>query len=78
MRDKAGNLYGTTLNGGNGSGTIFKLDTLGNLTVLYSFMGGVDGGFPRAGLLLDKAGNLYGTTTEFGSHGVGTVFKLAP
>jgi uncharacterized repeat protein (TIGR03803 family) len=78
VRDKAGNLYGTTLNGGNDYGTIFKLDTLGNLTVLYRFMGGVDGAFPRAGLRLDKAGNLYGTTTEYGSHGWGTVFKLAP
>ena len=78
VRDKAGNLYGTTLNGGNGFGTIFKLDTRGHLTVLYRFMGGVDGAFPRAGLRLDKAGNLYGTTTEYGSHSWGTVFKLAP
>lgn len=79
VRDSAGNLYGTTLEGGSyADGTIFELDTSGNLTVLYSFAGGADGGLPRAGLLLDKAGNLYGTTTVAGSYGWGTVFKLAP
>jgi uncharacterized repeat protein (TIGR03803 family) len=51
IADPAGNLYGTTLNGGaNGQGTVFQLDPSGNPTVLYSFTGG-DGSHPRAALI---------------------------
>jgi uncharacterized repeat protein (TIGR03803 family) len=81
--DTAGNLYGTTANGGAFSnGTVFKLDTTGNETVLYSFTGGVDGAIPLAGLIRDAAGNLYGTTEHGGDLtcnsgvGCGTVFKV--
>lgn len=47
-------------------------------TVLYSFSGGADGGFPEAGVIRDSAGNLYGTTTSGGNGGTGVVFKLTP
>lgn len=78
IRDKAGNLYGTTeLFGDYYSGTIFKLAPDGTETTLYTFTGGKDGFFPN-GLTLDRAGNLYGTTLDGGAHGFGTVFKLAP
>lgn len=87
VRDETGNLYGTTWSGGSGSacdnafgssgcGTVFKVDTGGTETVLYSFTGGADGGYPFAGLIRDTAGNLYGTASAFGSSGYGTVFKL--
>jgi uncharacterized repeat protein (TIGR03803 family) len=77
IRDAAGNFYGTTLAGGaSDQGTVFKLDTTGQETVLYSFTGGADGGYPYAGLVLDKKGNLYGTTYAGGVSGQGTVFKL--
>lgn len=77
VRDTAGNFYGTTLAGGNSNqGTVFKVDTTGQETVLYNFKGGADGGFPYAGLVLDKKGNLYGTTYLGGASGQGTVFKL--
>jgi uncharacterized repeat protein (TIGR03803 family) len=82
VRDKAGNLYGTTSYGGSacfppsGCGTVFKLDTSGKETVLYSFTGSPDGAYPYAGLVRDKAGNLYGTTQEGGSSGYGTVFMV--
>lgn len=77
IRDKAGNLYGTTTAGGNsGLGTVFKV-TGKKETVLYSFAGGSDGADPAAGLVQDAAGNLYGTTSQGGSSGNGTVFKLA-
>jgi len=83
--DAAGNLYGTTAEGGSGpqtltyksaqqqvgNGAIFRVDAADNETVLYSFTGQGDGGSPTAGLILDSAGNLYGTTTT-------TVFKLNP
>ena len=44
-RDKAGNLYGTTLYGGaqGGFGTVFKLSPGGKKTVLHSFAGTPDG-----------------------------------
>jgi uncharacterized repeat protein (TIGR03803 family) len=82
IQDAAGNLYGTTSAGGaNGFGTVFKVDTTGNETVLYSFAGGVDGAGPQAGLLRSANGNLYGTTAAGGDtsctpSGCGTVFKL--
>lgn len=79
IQDPAGNLYGTTCCGGsNGAGNIFRLDTKGHETVLYSFTGGNDGAFPYAGLVRDSAGNLYGTTCCGGSAGAGNVFKLSP
>jgi uncharacterized repeat protein (TIGR03803 family) len=73
VRDKAGNLYGTTLSGGNDNaplGTVFRLDITGKETILHLFNGGSDGGGPAAGLVLDQGGNLYGTTTGQ------TVFKI--
>lgn len=81
VRDKAGNLYGTTPFGGAfdtgfGNGTVFKLDTAGMETVLYNFSGTPDGADPLAGLVRDKAGNLYGTTLSGGASGNGTIFKL--
>jgi uncharacterized repeat protein (TIGR03803 family) len=77
LRDAAGNLYGTTYYAGSsGYGVVFKVDTSGTESILYSFTGGADGGYPFAGLLRDKAGNLYGTTYLGGASGLGTVFKL--
>jgi uncharacterized repeat protein (TIGR03803 family) len=86
IMDAAGNLYGTTFRGGvsttcNGCGTVFKLDTSGNESLLYTFKGGSDGANPAAGLLMDGAGNLYGTTSDndFAAPGLlGTVFKIDP
>jgi hypothetical protein len=49
--------------------------------VIYSFTGGVDGGYPASDLTLDSAGNLYGTTGGGGTGtgcngGCGTVYEL--
>jgi uncharacterized repeat protein (TIGR03803 family) len=77
--DAAGNLYGTTQQGGaHGLGTVFKVDsTAGTETVLHSFKGGKsDGAFPSAGLAVDSKGNVYGTTTLGGRSNHGTVFKV--
>lgn len=63
IRDQNGNLYGTTGSGGTaGDGTVFKLDSAGHETVLFSFPGGNEGEVPRAGVIQDHAGDLYGTT----------------
>ncbi|MBA3915612.1 MAG: hypothetical protein H0X25_17495 [Acidobacteriales bacterium] len=77
--DGAGNIYGTTYNGGlSGCGTVFKLDSAGQLTNLHSFSCGSDGQFPTAGLFLGPSGSLFGTTIEGGIYGGGVVFQLKP
>ena len=80
--DQAGNLYGTTVDGGAANlGTVYKL-TPGKKgkwaeKVLYSFKNnGKDGLQPYAGIVLDAAGNIYGTTTAGGTSDDGTVFEL--
>src|SRR5947199_2817305 len=60
VRDKRGNLYGTTAQGGSsancflGCGVVFKLDTWGNETVLHTFTNTPDGALPLAALVRDK------------------------
>jgi uncharacterized repeat protein (TIGR03803 family) len=77
IRDSAGNLYGTTENGGaGGGGIVYKLDPVGNETVLYSFTDGSDGGLPVGGVIRDASGSLYGTTQYGGADGAGVVFKV--
>jgi uncharacterized repeat protein (TIGR03803 family) len=84
IQDASGNLYGTTVIGGgsgcrngSGCGTVFKLDTNGKETVLYSFAGFPDGQYPGAGVVRDASGNFYGTTGLGGIYNKGTVFKLS-
>jgi len=82
--DSAGNLYGTSVLGGDfGGGTVFQLTPSGNSwihTVLYSFSGGADGGEPYKGVTLDAEGNLYGTAVTGGAGscegGCGVAYKL--
>lgn len=84
--DATGNLYGVTTGGGSnscpgGCGTVFQVDATGNETVLYRFLGGMDGSYPYGGLISDSTGNLYGTTLRGGGQacagaGCGTVFKV--
>src|SRR4029453_4361737 len=55
IMDQSGNLYGTTAQGGPGTrGTVFKIDTSGNETVLHSFVARPDGLDPEAGLVIDS------------------------
>lgn len=82
--DKAGNIYGTTVNGGVLSdGIAYELSAPGgggtpwNEIVLQSF-GAANGIQPYAGLVADGSGNLYGTTVKGGAHSDGAVFKLTP
>jgi uncharacterized repeat protein (TIGR03803 family) len=82
--DSAGNLYGTTRNGGAHTyGTVFELSPVGDGTwtqlLLHSFQkNNGDGYNPWGGVIFDKARNLYGTTIAGGAYGGGTVFKLSP
>lgn len=89
--DQAGNIYGTTLSGGEFTtpcyygavwcGTIFKLThSNGGWTesVPHIFTGGSDGANPIAGLTADAAGNFYGVAADGGADENGTVFELTP
>jgi uncharacterized repeat protein (TIGR03803 family) len=91
--DKAGDLYGTTRDGGppgGGGGTVFELSPSSGSggdwteTIIYGFTAKNDGSEPQAGLTWDGSGNLYSTTTFGGGYyqhcspGCGTVFKLIP
>ena len=78
IMDSAGNLYGTTTQGGaNFEGTVFKITAAGTETILHSFGAtATDGLVPTAGLIMDRAGNLYGTTAQGGANVLGTVFKI--
>jgi uncharacterized repeat protein (TIGR03803 family) len=79
LLDSAGNLYGTTQQGGEfGAGVVFMLDTNSVLSVLHAFNMSTDGGFPTGALARDAAGNFYGTTIDGGTHGYWTVYKLTP
>jgi uncharacterized repeat protein (TIGR03803 family) len=81
--DTAGNLYGTTLMGGqDGAGTIFKM-TPGSggwtYTVLKEFNGTCnDGCSPFSDVTMDASGKLYGTTSQGGTHGQGVVWQITP
>ena len=83
IRDAQGNIYGATKFGGiiscaeDTCGTVYKIDSAGNETVLYRFEGGNNGLGPYAGLVRDAKGNLYGTTQGNGVvGGASVVFKV--
>ena len=90
--DQTGNLYGTTVIGGNpatsantaGGGVVFQLSPSGSNWIeqtLHAFTGGSDGANSYGGVIIDPSGNLYGTTCMGGSgcdFGCGTVFDLTP
>jgi uncharacterized repeat protein (TIGR03803 family) len=87
-----GNFYGTTWTGGGPvagatdkyGGTVFRLTSTGDLTILHRFSG-PDGYGPIAGLVQGTDGFFYGTTYYGGSsatcsapEGCGTVFRIGP
>lgn len=81
LRTSSGDLYTTTYAGGAyGAGVIIKLSANGQETVLHSFTGGADGGYPQVNgsLIQDKLGNLYGVTNGGGTFLCGVIFKLSP
>lgn len=76
--DAAGNLYGTTAQGGaNNVGTVFEVAAGTHAISNLATFDGNNGGYPEAGLIADRAGNLYGTTNVGGANNCGTVFQIA-
>ena len=84
--DQAGNIYGTTFEGGGGPctvcGTVFELTPVQGKwteTVLHDFGATLtDAGTPEAGVILDARGHLFGTSSLGGSNGNGTVYEITP
>ena len=78
--DQAGNIYGTTSDGGTyGYGSVYELTPSNEgwtEALLYSFTGGEDGSQPKSGVVFDQVGNLYGTTLYGGANARGTAFQL--
>jgi uncharacterized repeat protein (TIGR03803 family) len=82
VRDGLGNLYGTTIAGGNTNcapscGVVYELTAGGQERVLYSF-DTFTGAAPNAGLTPDGKGGAYGTTTQGGANFSGTVYRVGP
>jgi uncharacterized repeat protein (TIGR03803 family) len=82
LRDTQGNLFGTTILGGDlscfggfGCGTVFKLDATGKESVLHAFTGEPDASFPQASLTY-FGGYFYSTSSTGGALGFGAVFKV--
>ena len=82
--DPAGNLYGTTNNGGApGNGIVFQLTPptrqgdVWTENVLYRFQNR-KGVSPRAAVIFDKRGALYGTLADGGPAHAGAIFRLKP
>jgi uncharacterized repeat protein (TIGR03803 family) len=87
VADNRGNLFGTTVEGGNfngnanGYGVIFRLSPQSSgwtQVVLHAFLSGSDGSDPNSTLIRDSSGALYGATYQSGQFGYGNIFKLAP
>jgi hypothetical protein len=87
--DAAGDVFGTTLNGGGGTntgcaegcGTVYELIPASGgyrEAILARFGNGARGSGPLAGLAMDAQGNLYGTTAFSGPDGAGVVFEVVP
>jgi uncharacterized repeat protein (TIGR03803 family) len=83
--DTAGNLYGTTFQGGpGGKGTVYELslnpDGTRTFTMLHSFPDFTgDGVNPSSGVTVDSNGNVYGVTAATSDDsGTGIVYQLSP
>src|SRR5258708_716086 len=80
VMDAAGNLYGNNpCEGAYGVGSLYKLTpTAGYWTfsLIHSFTGSTDGGYPFGALGIDSNGSVYGSTYTGGVFQYGTVYKF--
>ena len=79
IQGQDGNFYGTTAEGGNGSGgVIYKLTPDGTFEVIHNFC--IHLHCPAGGaiqpLVQDAKGNIFGVASGGGAHGAGAVFVL--
>jgi len=84
VSDAAGNLYGTTSDGGATTcncGTIFKMTHSGGNwqeSVAYRFLGTPDAGFAYNGMVVGAGGNFYGATVHGGTADDGAIYQFTP
>jgi uncharacterized repeat protein (TIGR03803 family) len=82
VMDAAGNLYGTTANGGAyGEGAVFKLTPSSGgwaYTSLHDFVCSTDGCEPYDAVIFDAKGNMYGTASGGGANNHGVVWEITP
>src|SRR5713101_18092 len=78
-----GNLYGTSYASGSAlppppnNGAVYKITTVGKITVLHTFAASPsDGQNPLYGVIQATDGNFYGVTQQGGANNVGTVYKM--
>lgn len=80
--DSSGNIYGTTVGGGDADwGVIYKLVPSGGgwtQNIVYQPQGNGDGASPMGGVVLDQSGNLYGIFSQNGPNNYGAVYELSP
>jgi uncharacterized repeat protein (TIGR03803 family) len=83
LLDASGNFFGTTWYGGTvngacslGCGVVYVRKSNGGYTVLYGFMGGIDGSAPNGALIQDSAGDLYGAAAVGGASNNGLIFQI--
>lgn len=83
--DPAGNLYGTTSEGGDpgcSCGVIFKLTPGGQgswtESVEHAFTNTPDGSFAYNGMVGDGLGNYFGATVHGGADGEGSIYQFTP
>ncbi|PSR56768.1 hypothetical protein AHMF7605_26365 [Adhaeribacter arboris] len=75
---KDGNLYGTTMNGGDWfNGTIYKVTPNGTVSALHAFSPTEDGG-RASGLMQASDGYLYGMNEIGGPQGDGVIYRILP
>jgi uncharacterized repeat protein (TIGR03803 family) len=81
--DAAGNLYGSTWQGGPlSNGYVYEVSPPASgdkwaVNIIYNF-NGTDGAQADTGLIIDAAGNLYGGTKNGGPYDEGVAFELSP
>ncbi len=69
-------MVGMSQKGGfSNHGTIFSVNSSGNIETLYNFNEGINGCVPHGGLVQDSDGSLYGVAAGCGIHNVGTLIK---
>ncbi len=81
--DSHGNLFGTTVNGGqNGEGVIWEIPSAGAYKIVHDFGSNLsgtalDGQYPSGAVKFDASGNLYGVTSADGTNDEGgTLYEI--
>lgn len=76
-----GSFYGTSFDGADGVGAVYKVSPAGVVQTVLRFSDQVSpypGRAPQGTLVTDGSGNLYGTTSQGGANRYGSIFRYNP